>query len=715
MHYRFGSGLPEMTIHRDQNVLLTDRGGFIRSPSECGFYFRDTRVVSTWSILANGTEWLPSSGSETTSNTSEVLYTNQSIRGEWGTVPPRTLELLVRRHMSTGLHEDFEITNFAHQPVQLELEVLITGDFADAIEVKRQATRRRSGIDCHWSQEKQEFRIIYQKADFRRGIGIRIGKGIGNARYANGLLLFTICLNPGQKWQRCLLYDLIDRESCFRAPESCVRATPKEPSLSHNRLRLFAPQKEFEETLGQGIDDLLSLRFHPPGFGDLELPAAGIPWFVTVFGRDSIISGIQTRFLDPILGKDTLGILGALQAKEADSFRDKQPGKIPHELRFGELAHFHSVPYTPYYGTADATPLYLILLHKIWKCTADRNLIEHLLPIAEGCLNWIDAFGDLDNDGFQEYQTSSPIGYENMGWKDSPDGIVDLNGAVIKGPKALCELQGYVFDAWLRMADIFATFGQPEKAKQLQAKAARLFDAFNSEFWDEASQRYALALDGEKKKILTQTSNIGHCLWSGIIPASRAKPIADGLMGEDMWSGWGIRTLSSHHRAYNPHNYQTGSVWPHDNAIIALGLRRYGFKEEALRVVSGILDSATNFQLNRLPELFAGVGEKDIEFPVRYFDASSPQAWAAGAPLMLLECILGLQFDTPSERLYIDPELPAWLPELRVQQLRVGSGSVNITVWRDGTRTRFEAEPRGPNLLVEERAFQPDCALALTD
>ncbi len=291
---------------------------------------------------------------------------------------------------------------------------------------------------------------------------------------------------------------------------------------------------------------MAALRLPIAGTDHLQfVPAAGVPWFVALFGRDSLIASLQTALVYPGFARGALDVLGSLQATERDDYRDAEPGKIMHELRLGELAHFKLVPHTPYYGTADATPLYLIVLHVAWRCTGDAELLERHLKTAEACLEWIDNYGDRDGDGFQEYATRSPVGYENQSWKDSGDAVVYPDGSLVKGPKALCELQGYVYDAWIRMAEIFDELGKADRARDLRDKATSLFRRFNEVFWDEASGFYAYALDGEKKKVLTVASNPGHCLWSGIVPPDRAGRVVKRLMEPDMWSGWGIRTLSA--------------------------------------------------------------------------------------------------------------------------------------------------------------------------
>src|SRR6201989_435122 len=383
-------------------------------------------------------------------------------------------------------------------------------------------------------------------------------------------------------------------------------------------LKISSSNEEFSRLYRQALEDMAALRL-PIFVSDHKvfLPAAGLPWFVAPFGRDSLIVSLQNMLIYPDFARGSLDILGSLQAKAQDDYRDAEPGKILHELRYGELAHSKLIPHTPYYGTADATPLYLITLHAAWRATGDKALLERHLPTAEGCLAWIDAYGDRDGDGFQEYQTRSPAGYENMAWKDSGDAVMYPDGSLVKGPKALCELQGYVYNAWIRMAEAFDALGKPERAKALRAKAAALFERFNEVFWDEEFGFYAYALDGDKNKVLTVASNAGHCLWSGIVPNERAKRVVDRLMAPDMWTGWGIRTLSSDHRAFNPYNYQTGSVWPHDHALTPMGFKRYGFDAQAAQVARDFSRAASHFLLNQLPELYAGIQRDGTNFPIQ--------------------------------------------------------------------------------------------------
>jgi glycogen debranching enzyme len=357
-----------------------------------------------------------------------------------------------------------------------------------------------------------------------------------------------------------------------------------------------------------------------------------------------------------------------------------EPGKIPHEIRHGELAELGILPYAPYYGTHDATSLFVIVLSYLYQWLGARSLIERYLPNAEAAMAWIDRYGDRDRDGFQEYATRSTHGYYNQGWKDAGDAIPTEDGTLALLPIALCEHQGYVYDAKLRMADIYDLLERPRDAARLQTQARRLYERFNDAFWWEAEGIYYLGLDGNKKPIRSVASNAGHLLASGIVPPDRAARVVRRLMADDMFSGWGVRTLSSDHVAYNPFSYHTGSVWPHDNAQIAGGFRRYGFDAEAALVARGVFDAAERFVATRLPELFSGLPRQVGSFPVQYLGANVPQAWAAGSIFRLVAILCGIHASAGRDgaRLYVNPALPDWLPELTIHNLRAGAGSATL-------------------------------------
>jgi glycogen debranching enzyme len=722
MPFKVQVGPPQIAIHHGQTVLLSEEDAQIRWPTDKGLYFLDTRVLSAWSIYANGTGWDLLNGGATAYDTARVHLTNPRIPTQDGPIPPRTLGLVISRTVAGGVHEDIDITNHNTRKVRFNLEISLRSDFADIFEVKSNSIVRRGRIATDWSESAQALGTTYRNQDFMRAIIVRAVGGPDQARaaFANGRLSFDIELAPGESWHRCLLYDLHDGDHAYPAPGGCANGssyTETADTIAHWRqtvLKLRSPNEEVYRMFAQAIEDMGALRL-PIGGGDhmAFLPAAGLPWFVAPFGRDSLIVSLQNMLVYPDFAQGALQILGDLQATELDPHRDAEPGKVLHELRYGELAHFKLIPHTPYYGTADATPLWLITLHATWRCVGGTALLEKHLPVAERCLAWIDEYGDRDGDGFQEYQTRSPVGYENMGWKDSGEAVMYEDGSLVRGPKALCELQGYVYDAWLRMAQVFDALNKPDRAAALRAKAAKLFAAFNATFWDEARGIYAYTLDGDKRPVFSLASNIGHCLWSGIVPPDRAARVVERLMQPDMWSGWGIRTLSAAHVSFNPYGYQLGAVWPHDNAIIALGFKRYGFAAEAARIARDISEAASYFQSNQLPELYAGIQRDGGNFPVQYLGANVPQAWAAGSVFMLVQAILGIVPSAPERRVYVDPALPHWLPDVTLIDLRVGDQVFDIRFHAEATETTFEVLRGDPANVVRRPAAQATRLLAV--
>ncbi|HEY7302284.1 MAG TPA: glycogen debranching N-terminal domain-containing protein [Xanthobacteraceae bacterium] len=711
MAFEIHVGASQIALHQGNGILLTEKDGRIPWPSDKGFYFLDTRIISSWDIYANGELWDLLNGSNISHYAARIYLVNRTIKTEEDEIPPRTLGLVIGRSISGGVHEDLDLVNHGMKRVCFNLEIAIRSDFADLFEVKSGQIVRRGRIITEWSVEKSQLRTVYRNRDFCREITVVTRQAGSPPVYANGRLSFEVELPPGAAWHCCLLYEPGDGRVRLEAPKECIidsersEVAERLAQWQKNVLKIQTANEYFYWFFHQGIDDMAALRLPMPGKDHLEIvSAAGVPWFVTLFGRDTLIASLQNAIVYPGFACGALDTLGSLQARERDDYRDAEPGKIMHEIRHGELAHFRKIPHTPYYGTADATMLYLIVLHVAWRCTGDKQLLTRHLPTAEACLDWIDNYGDRDGDGFQEYATRSPVGYENQGWKDSGDAVMYPDGSPVKGPKALCELQGYVYDAWLRMAEIFEELGQAERAGALRDKARALFRRFNEAFWDDELGFYAYALDGEKSKVLTVASNPGHCLWSGIVPTERAERIVNRLMQSDMRSGWGIRTLSAKHPAYNPYSYQNGSVWPHDNGIIAMGFRRYGFAAEAARVARDISAAARYFALNQMPELYAGIERESTNFPVQYVGANVPQAWAAGSVFHLLQAIVGFQPDAPRQKLYIDPVLPHWLPDLMLTDVPLGERKFDLRFWREGDTTEWEVL-QGDGDAVERRDY----------
>ena len=704
-------GPQKLLINQGFGFLITDQDGQVNWPTDKGFYHRDTRLVSAWRIYADGEEWELLNAGNITYYAARVFMTNRKLTTENGVIAAGQLGLVVSRSIGGGLHEDLDLVNNGQTTAIFNLEIAQRSDFADLFEVKSGAIVRRGRIATEWTPSARRLHTRYENQDFRREVTITVRKTHARPVYANGRVSFHITLEPGERWHACMLYDIFDGRETIPAPKACVddsldsKFAKRMDDWRGEALSLKSANPEFDAFYSQAVEDMASLRLPIEGTDHMEfVPAAGVPWFVGLFGRDSLIVSLQNAMVYPDFARGALDVLGRYQATKRDDYRDAEPGKIMHELRHGELAHFKLIPHTPYYGTADATPLYLIVLHTAWRASGDMELLKRHLPTAEKCLTWIDKYGDRDGDGFQEYQTRSPDGYENQGWKDAGEALVYPDGSLVKGPKALVELQGYVYDAWLRMAEIYDVLGKPARARGLRAKAKAMFERFNDVFWDEKSGFYAFCLDGEKQPVLSVASNVGHCLWSGIVPRDRAERVVKRLMAPDMWSGWGIRTLSADHPAYNPYSYQNGSVWPHDNGIIAQGFRRYGFAKEAAMIAHDVCNAAGFFIQHRLPELYAGLQRSPTNFPVQYLGANVPQAWASGSCFSLLRAMIGFQPNAAAGKLYIDPALPDWMPTLDLTGLRIDKLNFDMRLWREGEKTLWEVTKGDPS-AVEHRPF----------
>jgi glycogen debranching enzyme len=694
-------GSPQLVVHHGQTVFASDPDGQIPGASQHGLFFRDTRLISYWRLYANGDGWDLLNSGDMTHFAARVFLTNRAFAGEYGEVPARSLSLVLGRWTSGGLHEDLDLTNHSMQTVRFNLEVSIRSDFGDLFDVKTKRQVRRGRINSEWSELSQTLRNTYTNGAFQRGIETAV-RSETEAFYGNGRISFDITLHPGGTWHACLLTDITDGAERIACPGDCIddaggsAAAQSVAAWRRATTKLEARGGPYERQCAQAIDDLAALRL--PIDGGM-LPAAGLPWFLAPFGRDSLIVALQTMPMTDEFALGALKVLGDRQAREIDDYRDAEPGKILHEQRNGELAFFKLIPHTPYYGTADATPLYLVVLHATWKWTGDETLLATYLDVAERCLAWIDDYGDRDGDGFQEYQTRAAAGYENVGWKDSGDGVLYPDGSLVRGPKALCELQGYVYAAWTGMAEIYAHLGRATDAARLRAKAATLYNRFNDAFWDEELGFYLYALDGAKQPVRTVVSNVGHCLWTGIVRPDRARRVVERLLAPDMFSGWGIRTLSSHHPAFNPYSYHNGSVWPHDNGLIAQGFRRYGFAAEAARVARAVCDAAEFFALHQVPELYAGITRNHTDFPVQCLGANVPQAWAAGSAFSFLQAMLGMHADAPNGVLRLDPKLPDWLPEIILRDLKFAGKTMDLRISHDEGDNRVEVL-RGPASMV---------------
>ena len=710
-------GPPVITISQGRTFMVTDKSGSITADSDQGVYAIDTRFLSFYRLFINRVPLKVINSSQLTFYAARFHLTNPDITTEGGVITENTLSLTINRTVSEGIHEEWEVLNYSGNKVIFLLELSIRSDFADIFEVKAHDIVQRGQTESVWDKDQRQLRTSYDNQDFHRAAIYQVtnlprSTAVG---YANGRIFFQIELDHNQSWQMCA--DLLlehGQETKRPQPGSCSYgqrgtasggATPspaQEPRSDfderqarwQNRCtRIATSENNLYRMYHQAILDMGALRIYDMDVSDEAwVPAAGVPWFVTLFGRDSLTVSFQNMAVSPGFARGALKRLAEHQAKERNDWLDAQPGKILHEMRAGELAHFHKIPFYPYYGTADATILYLIVLSETYRWTGDVNLLKEYQQVAENCLHWIDHSGDLDGDGFQEYKTFSSPGYRNMGWKDAFNAVVYADGSQVKQPKALCELQGYVYDAKTRMVEVFQVLGDEARAKALQEQVETLKQQFNEAFWMEDEGCFAYGLDPDKKQITSIASNAGQCLWSGIADQDKAERTARRLLQEDMWSGWGIRTLSSKNPAYDPLDYQNGSIWPQDNGILAAGFKRYGLVQEANQVIRALFDAIERFDAYRPPEVFAGLQRKgDMDFPVLYpGGANIPQAWATGSIFHMVRTMLGLRADAPHKRLYVHPTLPEWLPDLELQHLRVGPCSIDLRFWREGDSSRWE-------------------------
>ncbi len=693
----------QITISDGSSFLVTACNGSINDQRAQGFFVRDTRLISYYEISLNRNPLTLLTSSAITHRVALYQFTNPELLTICGTLPDGCLIITVRRDIVGGMHEDIDIKNHHRDRVEFQLMLAIRSDFADIFQVKGKQLLPRGKIETTWKENA--LTTEYQNKSFRRGIITAPDGASSPLHYANGRLVFDIVLEPGETWHSCINFiALVDGEVLEPKHTSAATDVTEAGKVMANFLnaatQLRSSNIEVTQTYQQALIDLGALRIQVEDNECSWMPAAGMPWFVAVFGRDAVVTSLQTMAVSYEFGRGTLIKLAQLQAAQVDDWHDAQPGKILHELRRGELAQLDEIPHTPYYGTVDATILWIITLAEAYRWNADSNMLDLARAPLECALAWIDKYGDFDGDGFVEYLSRSQAGVRNQGWKDSGDSIIYPNGSLVEPPIALCEVQGYVYDAWHRAADIYEVWGESEQAQKLRSKANELYQRFNEQFWIEDEGFYCLGLDGNKQQIQSITSNPGHLLWSGIVPPERVPKLVQRLFQEDMWCGWGVRTLSNQNPAYNPISYQLGSVWPHDNAFIAAGLKRYGYHQEANRIAEGIFAAASYFESQQMPELFAGIERQPESFPVPYPDANVPQAWAAGAICLLIRTMLGLEANAPHKLLRVRPSLPGWLPDVELANLAVGNATVTLRFWREDEQTRWKVAQMDGELQV---------------
>ncbi len=696
-------GPPVVSVHSDDEVVVSGASGDISNSHEHGYFVSDTRLVSGHRVALCGEEPVLLNGSATGNHSARFELTNPRVLGPEGdSIGEHTLHLRLDRVVSQGVHEDYDLTNWGPEPVVCDLEIAIESDFADIFDVKAKRRVRRGTFQTSWDQDSATLTTRYANGEFERAVAMRARCDSPEPRFANGRIEFRIALRHGESWHSCLYWIPIVHGEPRPVDSRCHQLRDEGSDRSLARREWIDQTTEIDTSnpvvnsaLRQSVEDLAGLRLHrhdqfASGGGSHDgldreswVPAAGVPWFLSLFGRDSLTVSEQTLALSPRFALGSLRALANLQAGSYDDDRDMQPGKIEHEIRHGELAELRLVPHSPYYGAHETTTLYvLVAAHAYW-WHGSRDELDAMKPHVERALAWIDRDGDPDHDGLQEYQTRARDGYVNQGWKDSGDAIVDEDGSPAATPIALAEHQGAVVAAKRAWADVLEGAYRDRSAScRLRSDADRLAETIEARFWWEEQGTYVLGLDGRKRPIRSVASNAGHLLWQRAVAEERAARVVERLMADDMWSGWGIRTLSSGHPAYNPLSYQRGSVWPHDNGIIAAGFRNYGFDGAAGRVARGILDATSKFAAQRPPELFAGLSRDPGSFPVQYLGANVPQAWSSGAIVHLLVSLLGLEANAPAGKLLVRPALPEWLAEVTLCDLRVGDGSADVRITR---------------------------------
>ena len=624
--------------------VVSDRLGDVRAGEgrEHGFFSSDTRFIARW-FLRVGPDPLQLLSLDQGTHFDVRFFLTPSV----GPEDQAPCSVARRRLVDHVWMEEVVLTNHLHEPSRTLVVMEVDTDFADLFEVKDGAVRER---EIGFRHDDRSLALEYRRGDFARSVTIASSEPAITSRKG---FSYEVELAPGAQWSTTFTVTPVAkqpgmtfarREPRGELQELSVRKAAELEGWLAGAPVLTAEQPALARTYRASLSDLAALRIHPNLAERATLPAAGLPWFMAMFGRDTLITSFQALPYLPGLAATTLRVLAERQATQRDDFHEQEPGKILHELRFGELTARGERPYSPYYGTADATPLFLVLLDEYHRWSGDDELVAALEPNARAALDWIAVSGDSDGDGYVEYECrNAATGLANQCWKDSWNSIQYADGTLAVGPIATCEIQGYVYDAQRRCARLAReVWSDPALAERLDLRADALRESFHRDFWIPERGHHALALDGEKRQVDSLSSNIGQLLWSGLLSEAEAAATAEHLLGEELYSGWGVRTLGARCAGYNPLGYHTGTVWPHDNSLIVAGLARYGHREAAITIASAMLGATPHFE-HRLPELFAGFPRAQTTVPVAFPTSSRPQAWSAGAPLLLLTTLLGLE------------------------------------------------------------------------
>jgi glycogen debranching enzyme len=694
---------PRRTLKHGDTFIVVDSHGDIGASAggPDGLFHCDTRFLSQLELLLNGMQPLLLGSNLRDDNTSlTVDLTNPDMYFENHLVLPKDTVHIVRTIFlwRDTAYQRLAVRNYASQRIELRLTLVFDSDFADLFEVRGFRRARRGTMD-RATAAPAAVTLTYSGLDDRvRRTSICFDPP--PTRLAATTVSYFLPLGAGEA--RSLFFSIGCGEPeppTLTTFSRGLRAAHREQRIaSRDAATVVTSNEIFNEILCRSMADLYMLKTQTP---EGQYPYAGIPWYSTTFGRDGLITALQMLWLDPQIARGVLRRLAAYQAESDDPASDAQPGKILHEMRGGEMARLNEVPFGLYYGSVDSTPLFVVLAGLYAERTADYETIRAIWPNIEAALAWIDGPGDADRDGFVEYCRMNEQGLANQGWKDSVDAVFHADGSLAEGPIALAEVQGYVYAAKRLAARCALQLGKQEYARELEDRAAALAQRFDRSFWCDELGTYALALDGDKRPCRVHSSNAGQVLFTGIARPERAHRVAERLLSPQYFSGWGIRTIGSHEARYNPMSYHNGSIWPHDNALIALGLARYGQKRAVERVFKGLFDAAAYMDLRRLPELFCGFQRGRGRGPTLYPVACSPQAWASATPFTLLEASLGLKFDPPaSEIQLINPRLPSFITEATLRNLQLGGASVDIVVRRHGSEASLEILRRHGKIRV---------------
>ena len=701
-------GIPSITRSiADAVVIKNENVFFLTKPDGCvpiegnhgfGLYYHDCRYLSGYEVNIAGEELNALVANAESGFASVYELVNPEIEMAGGRHITRDqIGFKWERMIDAGkltLFDVLTINNYGREPEEFPLTFSFRCDFRDIFAIRGLLAVQPGKMNAP-TWEDGSLNFLYEGEDgIYRHLSIHFKPKPEKTEAANAE--FSLHLDPREHKE--ILISLMITEG--EEKEQVWPASGEHPDLKNvetyfqqttedwvgHQTRITSDSLVLNSILDRSLKDVRTLRNQ---LGDDAYFSAGVPWYVALFGRDSLITGLQMLGYNPNIAEQTLRVLAKYQGQEVNDYRDEEPGKILHEFRIGELATLNKIPHTPYYGTVDATPLFLILLARHAKWTGDLSLFKELRNNVDRALDWMAHHGDADGDGYLEYDSKSEQGLINHGWKDSGESIVNADGSLATPPIKLVEVQGYAYLAKEDLADLFERVGEHAKARQLREEARQLFKQFNKDYWLDDLEFYALALQAENNPAAVVSSNPGQAMWAGIVATEKCAKIVKRMMSEDMFNGWGIRTLSADNQCYNPNGYHVGTVWPHDNSLIVDGFRRYGYDEEARQVFQGIVEAAMNFEHYRLPELFAGFTRADYRVPVRYPVACHPQAWSAGSVPFMLTSLLGLEADAFEKRLNIKhPILPNFVDRVKVRGLKVGDARVDINFRRTDDRGR---------------------------